>query len=261
LSAAKPNPAVLSRLYLSAVLPCLTDLVDQDAQARNLIGTLNASIELRVVGGPSAVLRFDSGRIEWQPKASQWPSIILLFVGAAHLNAFFSGKTWAVPLPIWGAWRISLLARFSRLAQRLEAVLNGKAEVLTTEAGRRLHTRLTLIAAGLGLHSLAEGDGAAIAVLQSIPKGLAAFIIHNEPKSTVWFDHGSPGHTAGWGEPPRRPDVRIVFSTLNVAYAAMRDEIDSMAAVGTGAIQVDGLIPLADGLNFVMERLRVYLQP
>jgi hypothetical protein len=41
----------------------------------------------------------------------------------------------------------------------------------------------------------------------------------------------------------------------------MRDEIDSMAAVGTGEITIDGLIPLADGLNFVMERMRVYLQP
>jgi hypothetical protein len=48
---------------------------------------------------------------------------------------------------------------------------------------------------------------------------------------------------------------------MDVAYAAMRDEIDSMAAVGTGEIRIDGLIPLADGLNFVMERLRVYLQP
>jgi hypothetical protein len=46
-----------------------------------------------------------------------------------------------------------------------------------------------------------------------------------------------------------------------VAYAAMRDEIDSMAAVGAGEIRIDGLIPLADGLNFVMERMRVYLQP
>jgi hypothetical protein len=48
---------------------------------------------------------------------------------------------------------------------------------------------------------------------------------------------------------------------MDIAYAAMRDEIDSMAAVGNGQIKVDGLIPLADGLNFVMERLRVYLQP
>jgi len=41
----------------------------------------------------------------------------------------------------------------------------------------------------------------------------------------------------------------------------MRDEIDTLAAVGGGRIRVEGLIPLADGLNFVMERLRIYLKP
>jgi hypothetical protein len=86
-------------------------------------------------------------------------------------------------------------------------------------------------------------------------------MIQGEPRAIVWFDHGSADHAAGWSEPPRRPDVRIVFGDMDVAYAAMRDEIDSMAAVGTGQIKIDGLIPLADGLNFVMERLRVYLQP
>jgi hypothetical protein len=41
----------------------------------------------------------------------------------------------------------------------------------------------------------------------------------------------------------------------------MRDEVDTMAAIGAGDMRIDGLIPLADGLNVVMERLRVYLQP
>jgi hypothetical protein len=34
-----------------------------------------------------------------------------------------------------------------------------------------------------------------------------------------------------------------------------------MAAIGSGKMTIDGLIPLADGLNAVMERLRLYLQP
>ena len=66
---------------------------------------------------------------------------------------------------------------------------------------------------------------------------------------------------SGWSEPPRRPDVCIVFGSVELAYAAMRDEADTMAAIGAGEMSIDGLIPLADGLNVVMERLRVYLQP
>jgi hypothetical protein len=256
-----PNPAVLSRLYLSAVLPCLTDLAEQDPAARAIIGKTDASIALRILGGPAATLQLKDGKIDWHNGSIGWPSVTLLFFSERHLNAFFAGNKLAVPTPVWGGWRIGLLARFSKLASLLEATLNGEPSVLATPGGRRLHARLTLIAAGLGLSSLAKGDAVAIHTLRSLPPGLAAFIIQGEPESTVWFDHGSREQTTGWSEPPRRPDVRIVFRDVDVAYAAMRDEIDSMAAVGTGEITIDGLIPLADGLNFVMERMRVYLQP
>jgi hypothetical protein len=257
----RANPAVLSRLYLSAVLPCLTDLAAEDPPAREILGDLDASIVLRIVGGPAATLRLRPGRVAWENGSGRAPSVILLFLSDRHLNAFFSGKTWALPLAVWGGWRIGLLIRFSRLTKRLEAVLNGDAAVLATEAGRRLHARLSLIAAGLGLRPLAEGDEVSRKTLSSLPAGLAAFTIEGEQGATIWFDHGSADYAAGWGEPPRRPDVRITFADMTVAYAAMRDEIDTLAAIGLGQITVEGLVPLADGLNVVMERLRVYLQP
>jgi hypothetical protein len=260
-SNAPPNPAVLSRLYLSAVLPCLTDLAAQDPDAGKILGELEGSIVLRIIGGPGATIRLQRGRVLWENGSGRAPSVILLFLSDRHLNAFFSGKSWALPLAVWGGWRTGLLTRFARLSKRLEAVLNGDAAVLATAAGRRLHARLSLIAAGLGLRPLAEGDEASRKALSSLPIGLAAFRIEGEQGATLWFDHGSADYAAGWGEPPRRPDVRITFADMTVAYAAMRDEIDTLAAIGCGQIKVEGLVPLADGLNVVMERLRVYLQP
>jgi hypothetical protein len=261
LSRVAPNPAVLSRLYLDAVLPCLADLADQDASARAIMGNARASIALRILGGPKALVSFDRGRIAWNNAWTSWPSVTLLFFSRSHLNAFFAGAAWAVPLPIWGGWRLGLLARFAKLAARLEAVLNGHAEVLASADGRRFFTRLSLIAAGLGLAPLAAGDGQAIDTLRALPPGLAAFRIEGEPNSTVWFDHAANAPASGWSDPPRRPDVCIVFGSLSLAYAAMRDEADTMAAIGAGEMTIDGLIPLADGLNVLMERLRIYLQP
>lgn len=256
-----PDASVLSRLYLEAVLPCLTDLAAQDPGSRALMGNARGSIALRILGGPGAVVTFDPGRIGWSNTSRSWPSVTLLFFSHAHLNAFFGGAAWAVPLPIWGGWRIGLLARFAKLAERLEAVLDGHAEVLASTEGRRLHARLSLIAAGLGLAPLAAGDGEAVELLKSLPPGLAAFRIEGEPNSTVWFDCAAGRRVSGWSEPPRRPDVRIVFGSMDLAYAAMRDEADTMAAIGAGELKIDGLIPLADGLNVIMERLRIYLQP
>ena len=256
-----PDVTVLCRLYLEAVLPCLTDLAAQDPDARAIIGNARGRIALRVLGGPVALVTFDQGRVAWSNTSHSWPSVTLLFFSRAHLNAFFGGAGWAVPLPIWGGWRVGLLGRFAKLAERLEAVLDGHAEVLASADGRRLHARLSLIAAGLGLAPLAAGDKEAIGLLENLPPGLAAFRIEGEPNSTVWFDSAAGRRVSGWSDPPRRPDVRIVFGSLSLAYAAMRDEADTMAAIGAGQLKIDGLIPLADGLNVIMERLRLYLQP
>jgi SCP-2 sterol transfer family len=256
-----PDASVLCRLYLEAVLPCLTDLAAQDPDSRAIIGNARGRIALRILGGPGAVVTFDQGRIAWSNSSRSWASVTLLFFSRAHLNAFFGGAAWALPLPIWGGWRIGLLARFAKLAERLEAVLDGHTEVLASAQGRRLHARLSLIAAGLGLAPLAAGDAEAIGLLQGLPAGLAAFRIEGEPNSTVWFDSAAGRRLSGWSDPPRRPDVCIVFGSVSLAYAAMRDEADTMAAIGSGELKIDGLIPLADGLNVIMERLRIYLQP
>ncbi len=225
------------------------------------MGNTRASIALSILGGPKAVVSFDRGRIACSAASTTMPSVILLFYTQGHLNAFFAGAKWALPLPIWGGWHIDLLIRFTKLAARLEGVLNGHAEVLATPEGRRLYARLSLIAAGLGLAPLAAGDAEAMHTLRTLPAGLAAFSIDGEPNSTVWFDFGVHRSASGWSTPPRRPDVSIIFGNIGLAYAAMRDEADTMAAIGAGEMTIDGLIPLADGLNVVMERLRIYLQP
>ena len=63
----------------------------------------------------------------------------------------------------------------------------------------------------------------------------------------------------GRGEPPVAPDVRIEFRDADVALLAMDGRIDQLAASVTGEISVRGMIPLADALAQVMERVSVIL--
>ena len=65
MSRGAPNPQVLSRLYLEAVLPCLADLSREDPAARAILGEARGSIALRVLGGPGAVVSLGQGRIAW----------------------------------------------------------------------------------------------------------------------------------------------------------------------------------------------------
>ena len=258
------NPQALCRLYLDAVLPCFADLAAQDKEAQQAIAGWDCVIGFRVLGGPAASLEITGGRILYRKGCPKAATVSLVFLGDGHLNAFFSGKKWALPVVAWGLWHIGILIGFSALAERLQHILEGAPEILASDEGRRLFTRLTLITAGLGLKPLAEYDAPARELLAHLPPGLASFTIEGEPEATVWFDNrpALPNKTdAGWGVPPRRPDVAIRFADREIAYGALRDEIDTMAAVGLRQIVVDGLVPLADGLNLVMERLRAYLEP
>ncbi len=251
---------MLCRLYLNAVMPCLDALVANDPVARDILGDTRAALVFRVQGGPAITIRIGAGSVTVTRGAERGAAVILHFFGDRHLNASFAGKRWALPLLAWGGWRIGLLTRFTRLTDRLKAVMDGDAAVLATPEGRALHARLSLIAAGLGLGPLARGDRPAQAALGVAPPGLAAFTIEGAHHATVWFDHGSADCDAGWGTPPREPDVEISFVNSAVAFAALRGEIDTIAAIGAGQIHVRGLIPLADGVNMAMERLTDYLQ-
>ena len=250
----------MSRLYLHAVMPCLEALAANDPAARDIIGSTAAAIVFRISGGPAITIRLGNGTATCERGVATDAAVVLLFFGDRHLNAFFTGNAWAVPLPTWGGWRVALLALLTRLTDRLKVIMDGQPQVLATPEGRALHARLSLIAAGLGLAPLAMGDGPARAALAHTPYGLASFTIGGAQDATVWFDHRAAACESGWGQPPRRPDVEISFVDSGVAYGALREEIDTIAAIGTGQIKVTGLVPLADGLNLAMERIGDYLQ-
>jgi len=252
---------VLSQLYLTAVLPCLTELAAHDAEARAAIGDAEAAIVFRIWGGAAVTVQLRRGLVAFHATALPGASVVLLFVSDSHLNAFFSGRKWALPILIWGGWHLRLLARFTRLADRLKAVLDGDESVIAGVEGRRLHARLSLMAAGLGLVPLSQGDDVTRLALRAAPFGMASFEIGGEACATAWFEHAPGGCSAGWSEPPRRPEACITFCDVGTAFDAMRDQIDTIAAVGRGQIVVDGLVPLADELSFIMQRLRIYLQP
>ena len=56
-----------------------------------------------------------------------------------------------------------------------------------------------------------------------------------------------------------QPDVKISFKNAEVAYLALSEKLDPMASVGLQEIKAEGLLPLADGLSFIIERIPRYL--
>ena len=55
-------------------------------------------------------------------------------------------------------------------------------------------------------------------------------------------------------------DFSLRFQTSS-GLKAVGNRIDVMAAIGLGDIQVTGLIPLADALGYIFERIPLYIEP
>ena len=265
----------MSHLYLFAILPTLAEWLLWDEQARALIAPWDLRLRIGILGEPAVILEMRHGEMMCIPEGNCSPlsptssdssrsldpadkprgvaSIHFLFLTHRHLNAFFSGKKWALPLVTRGLWRIIFLKRFAVLADRLNTLLQDNTSTAP------LYTRLVFLISGLGLLPLANYDRYSQAVLESIPAGLAEFSIDNDPNSAIWFENKKGCCTVGRGVAPRLPDVRVRFADSQVANQALRNDIDTLAAIGAQRIKIEGLAPLAEGLELLMKRLNSYL--
>ena len=247
------TPRALSHLYLHAVLPSLAELVQHDAEARSFIASWDLRLSIGVMGDQGVVLQIRKGEITSFSESKSKSEIRFLFLNHKHLNAFFNGNKWVPPLVTRGLWRFNVLKSFALLTERLSSILNDSSSTSP------LYTRLVFLIGGLGILPLVTFDPFSQAILKKIPQGLAQFSIGDETIAPLWFDHQYDQSVAGTGKPPRTPDVSVQFSDMTIANAALRNDIDTMAAIGAQRIIVQGLSPLAEGLGLIMERLNVYL--
>lgn len=248
------SPKALSHLFLHAVLPAFSELVCIDPEARALMAPWAITLSMGVIGETPVALEIKRGDILFHPRAIPTPHVSFLFLTHRHLNAFFNGHQWALPIITRGLWRIRFLRDFSSLADRFNLLVHDNTSRCP------LYTQLTFLIGGLGLAPLATFDTFSQSLLKKIPQGLAQFSIAHPATPSLWFEHNDKGVQAGRGSPPRKPDVHVHFTDLDIANAALRNDLDTMAAIGARRIQITGLSPLAEGLGLMMERLQIYLE-
>src|SRR3990167_2194512 len=249
-------PIVLTKLYLQAVLPTLTEFVRLDSAARSIIDNSKFSLSIGVINKVGILLNIDNGRVSYYKSYAAYPfrsSINLRFLSFKHLNHFFKGHTWAAPILLKGFSKIRHLKKFSQLTDRLTALLLDKSVFNAVQA------QLIFSILGKGLFVLAKYDPVAQNILQDLPFGLAEFSLGHDGVQSFWFEHTNKGPGSGFGVAPKRPEVKIHFKNIEIAHAAFSNKLDTLAAIGSQDIKISGLIPLADGLSLIMERVDSYL--
>ena len=255
--AAPSHSEILCRLHLHAVLPALDDLLKYTPEAKKILGERSFTATISVQGGPKTILALDQGRClvnETRPLDS---GIRFFFRSPNHLNRLMQGRP-TLPRFEFNCLRPGNLLAFLRLLNLLRKYLRPRDLAAKDQRFRANHVRLLLGIAFFGLKQLAEHEEPSRRKIHETPQGLALFSIENE-NLAAWASWDGQDIHAGKGEPEADPDVIVSFKDADIAYQALNEKLDPMASVGLHLIKARGLLPLADGLSFIIERIPRYL--
>ncbi len=245
------NESVLSHIFLEAVLPCLEVLTNKDPQASQIASRFSGSIRfISGIGGPCCTVDIRSSRAVVTPKALPRPDIALFFPSALMLNNLFRGKGLTIPLPYKGLLKMKGLMVFSKVAERMQEVLDGK------DAGAvELRAELTLGLMTRAVAVLANHDPVYKPMAARL-HGSAEFRIRNSYASYVDFSGTEARAFAGGA---KAPDFILEFADSPLFLAVSEDKVDVLAKACLGEISLKGDLHMGQILNVALDKIGEYL--
>lgn len=253
---AEPNRQLQARLHLFGVLPAFYDLLKHSPSARTALKTQR--FRLRILAGRlSADLQFSPGRCRFLRDSSKPPTLCLRFLSYSQLNRQFSGKGFSLPIPTRGAQNLPALRTFSKLSEQLQQALVYDPGMSGSE--HQLHLRLTLGIALAAAAELIQHERFSATLFAGESDWAAEFTI-GQTDFRAWIGRKEGQTCWGRGGHPQA-EARLHFKDPHVALRALDGRLDNLAAVNSGAIRIEGRIPLIDRLSLVFERVPAYLPP
>ena len=271
-------------------MPALPLYVERDESVRRTIEGWRFAVRFASAGGVATTLAFRDGAVEVDPPSAGL-ALRLLFLGDREIVRAFRREGVPAVLPWGGLHHLARLPALSSLLDGMAEVLNTPMKGATLEIGggnpRKTMSHGAIHPGGSSRTTRESGDfhtndrrelRVALLLGALLPAAVTELGAHDEKCRRLLAPFGDfaaqwsvPRVANGWitrcggrmvwgrGDPPVAPDVRIEFRDPEVALAAVDGMIDSLAATVTGDISVRGMIPLADALAQVLERVSACL--
>lgn len=252
-----PDGRVCALLFFRGVLPAFEDFAKHDPAARRWIRGLRGEVLFTDREGQRAVLRFGEGAVRWAEAESERPAVIIRLGRRDNVVKLVRGRP-AVPFIAPGSWRPVFLFRLARLFLRFQRLLRPRSGDLSDPEFRLSHVRLALAVALFSLAEVAREDPQGRRILGDCPDGTIRFGVEGTDLSaSVEKDAGGLRvHRGAVGE---AADASVTFASTKVAMEILTRKTDAHGAVALGEVRVDGLVPLADGINHILDRVALYL--
>jgi hypothetical protein len=248
------NTVAKARINLFALLRCLEELPEIDAEARSIAEGKPETVEFVVGGLGRARLVVGRGRIELAP--GRGPCGIRLWLPSPEaLCAMFEGG--GKPIPLKGFLRLGFLSGpFTRLTEILTRYLKHDPGLLADPAYRAANARLSLKAAVFALAEIGNGDAEGALHARRMPEGE---IEVSAPGSGPYTLAATGGRLEARKGRPERARARMLFPSLEAAGALLRGEVDAHEAIATGKLELWGYMPLLDNLSKILGLVPRYL--
>lgn len=216
-------------------------------------------LRLSAPGIPPAFVVSEGGRLLSYSGGARPPrgasSLVLRFASPRQASVVLAGGP-GTPLPLFlGRGALAALGFFRAASSRAPALLADKA---TAPA---LRARLLAEAALRGLVEVGNADSALTERLAHVPEGTVTFEVGSRDPGGA-FSLGLAkrgGHLAFLPEAPASPNARLSFRDPESACAVLGGSRQAAVALGAGEVSLRGLLPLAQGLFAVLDRLGDYL--
>ena len=245
----------LAYINLFGILGTLENLCELVPEASELLeGKKPISIGFDVKDGPSATLYFKNGKCRMEQGCSNC-DVKLPFSSCEKFNGLIDGTV--TPIPSKGFQHIGfLLKTFTALTDLLTKYMRASEEDLKDPVFFERSTKLMLYTIGVAIAQIGNNDQVGKFSAKSIEDGSVYIGIKNGPAvELVCKDH----RLVTVIKAPEKYRTAMIFDSIETARGLFDGKLNALACIGTGKIEMHGLVSMLDNVNRILDRVALYI--
>ncbi len=245
----------LAHINMFGILGTLENLCDLVPEASALLeGKKPISIGFEVKGGPSATLYFKNGKCRMEQGCGSC-DVKLPFSSCEKFNGLIDGTV--TPIPSKGFQHIGfLLKTFTALTDILTKYLRSSEEDLKDPVFFKQSTELLLYTIGVTIAQIGNNDQIGKFSAKAIEDGSVLIGIKDGPAvELVCKDH----RLITLKKAPTEYRAAMIFDSIETARGLFDGKLNALACIGTGKIEMHGLVSMLDNVNRILDRVALYI--
>lgn len=245
----------LAYINLYAILGALENLCELAPEASAcLTNKKPITIGFEVKGGPSATLLFKNGKCRMEQGCASC-DVKLPFSSPEKFNGLIDGTV--TPIPSKGFTHIKFLLKdFTGLTDLLNKYMRPDPKDLEDPKFYEISTTLMLYVIGVAIAQIGNNDEIGKFSADHIVDGTVMMAVKGGPAvGIVCKNH----RLITLKKTPDTYRSSMVFDSIKTARDLFDGNVNALTCIGTGKIEMHGLLSMVDNVNRILDRVALYL--